>query len=63
MEFRVDFTSENILPDGSNFGCAGKHNAATRVITPPTLKADNDKIQYTCLVPEYRQRVYERGSK
>lgn len=52
MDFRVDFTSENILPDGSNFGYVGEHNAATLVITPPKEMTDNTEILYVCLACE-----------
>lgn len=52
MEFRVDFSSENILPDGNNFGYVGEHNAATLVITPPASMTDNAEIKYICLACE-----------
>ena len=70
MEFRVDFTSENILPDGSNFGHVGEHNRATLVITPPNEMTDNAEIRYICLACEVgrefiktvvRSEMYEKA--
>ncbi len=72
MEFRVDFTSENILPDGSNFGKVGEHNAATLVITPPAEMTDNPEIFYICLACEVgsefiktvvRSEMYEKAAE
>lgn len=72
MEFRVDFTSENILPDGSNFGYVGEHNAATLVITPPASMTDNAEIKYICLACEVgkefiksvvRSELYEKAAE
>lgn len=72
MDFRVDFTSENILPDGSNFGKVGEHNAATLVITPPAEMTDNPEILYICLACEVgrefiktvvRSEMYEKAAE
>lgn len=72
MDFRVDFTSENILPDGSNFGYVGEHNAATLVITPPAEMTDNAEILYICLACEVgkefiktvvRSELYEKAAE
>ena len=72
MDFRVDFTSENILPDGSNFGYVGEHNAATLVITPPAEMTENAEILYYCLACEVgreyiktvvRSEMYEKAAE
>ncbi len=72
MDFRVDFTSENVLPDGSNFGYVGEHNAATLVITPPKKMTDNAEILYVCLACEVgreytkivvRSEMYEKAAE
>ncbi|MBR2867868.1 MAG: hypothetical protein IKB88_02220 [Clostridia bacterium] len=70
MDFRVDFTSDNILPDGNNFGQVGEHNAAILVITPPKEMTDNAEILYFCLACEVgreyiksvvRSELYEKA--
>lgn len=44
---RIDFTAENILPDGEYIGRIGEHNATHLIITPPSEMAEcNDIINY-----------------
>lgn len=41
---RIDFTAENILPDGEYIGRMGEHNATDLVITPPEEMSACDEI-------------------
>ncbi len=41
---RIDFTAENMLPDGDMIGRMGEHNATDLVITPPAEMAQCDEI-------------------
>lgn len=41
---RIDFTSENILPDGGAIGRMGEHNATDLVITPPAEMTECEEI-------------------
>lgn len=41
---RIDFTSENILPDGGAIGRMGEHNATDLVITPPAEMTKCEEI-------------------
>lgn len=41
---RIDFTSENILPDGAVIGRMGEHNATDLVITPPAEMTECGEI-------------------
>ncbi len=41
---RIDFTSENILPDGDVLGRMGEHNATDIIITPTEEMAQCEKI-------------------
>lgn len=49
---RVDFTSENILPDGNVFGKIGEHNASVLEITPPAEMSANENIALYCVAFE-----------
>lgn len=41
---RIDFTAENMLPDGDYIGRIGEHNATDLVITPPAEMAQCEEI-------------------
>ncbi len=41
---RIDFTSENMLPDGEICGRIGEHNATDLIITPPAEMSECDEI-------------------
>lgn len=41
---RIDFTAENMLPDGDYIGRIGEHNATGLVITPPAEMAQCEEI-------------------
>lgn len=41
---RIDFTAENMLPDGDNIGRIGEHNATHLIITPPAEMAECEDI-------------------
>lgn len=41
---RIDFTAENMLPDGDFIGRMGEHNATDLVITPPAEMAECGEI-------------------
>lgn len=43
-EIRIDFTNENMLPDGCDVGLIGEHNATDIVITPPAEMAECEEI-------------------
>ncbi len=49
---RVNFTSENILPDGNIFGKMGEHNANVLEITPPAEMSANESIALYCVAFE-----------
>lgn len=41
---RIDFTAENMLPDGDLIGRMGEHNATDLIITPPAEMAECEEI-------------------
>lgn len=41
---RIDFSAENMLPDGEYIGRMGEHNATRLIITPPAEMAECDAI-------------------
>lgn len=41
---RIDFTAENMLPDGEYIGRIGEHNATHLIITPPAEMTECDAI-------------------
>lgn len=41
---RIDFTAENVLPDGNLAGRMGEHNATDLIITPPAEMAQCEEI-------------------
>lgn len=41
---RIDFTAENMLPDGNMAGRMGEHNATDLIITPPAEMAQCEEI-------------------
>lgn len=41
---RIDFTAENMLPDGDYIGRIGEHNATDLIITPPAEMAECEEI-------------------
>lgn len=41
---RIDFTAENMLPDGDSIGRIGEHNATSLIITPPAEMAECEDI-------------------
>lgn len=41
---RIDFSAENMLPDGEYIGRIGEHNATHLIITPPAEMAECDAI-------------------
>lgn len=41
---RIDFTAENMLPDGEYAGRIGEHNATDLIITPPAEMAECEEI-------------------
>lgn len=41
---RLDFTAENMLPDGNYIGRMGEHNATDLIITPPAEMAECEEI-------------------
>lgn len=41
---RIDFTSENLLPDGDIIGRMGEHNATDLIITPPAEMTQCEEI-------------------
>lgn len=43
-KIRVDFTAENMLPDGEYIGRIGEHNATVLAITPPAEMAECEAI-------------------
>lgn len=47
-KLRIDFTSENILPDGCITGRIGEHNATTLVITPPAEMTACENVTNLC---------------
>lgn len=65
-EIRIDFTAENMLPDGCDIGLIGEHNATDLVITPPAEMAECEEItSYTAaFVTEgkiIRSDLYEKA--
>lgn len=46
---RIDFTSENILPDGCIAGRIGEHNATTLDITPPSEITACESVTSLCV--------------
>lgn len=53
---RIDFRSENILPDGCIAGRTGEHNATTLIITPPDEMLNSEEAKNFCI-------VFETGSE
>ncbi len=49
ITLRIDFTSENILPDGCIAGRIGEHNATTLVITPPSEIMACESVTNLCI--------------
>ncbi len=52
MNKRIDFTSEDILPDGSDFGRVGEKNSTILIITPPTEITENENVSVVCVACE-----------
>lgn len=65
-EIRIDFTAENMLPDGCDIGLIGEHNATDLIITPPSEMAECEEItSYTAAFATegriIRSDIYEKA--
>lgn len=52
INIRLDFSSDNVFPDGNNLGHVGEHNATALTVTPPPEMAANENIAFYCLAFE-----------
>ncbi len=52
INIRLDFSTDNVFPDGNNLGYVGEHNATTLTVTPPPEMTANENIAFYCLAFE-----------